>query len=142
MKPIKNLISALSGVAIGLALAENVMAYEIGDRVPDFTQMRKVWEVPWYHQPASKKGVMRFYSKNRDNAKDYVVHYLICGNKELLYAFFDNNENILYTDNDPSDGKIDGKTRGFKGKNIVNTSPSCPASILSPLSRFLKSLLR
>ena len=43
MKPIKNLISALSGVAIGLALAENVMAYEIGDRVPDFTQMRKVY---------------------------------------------------------------------------------------------------
>jgi hypothetical protein len=56
----------------------------------------------------------------------------------LLYAFFDNNENILYTDNNPSDGKIDRKTGNFKGKNIVNTSPSCPVStFLSPFLKFL-----
>ena len=76
-KPIKNLISVLSGVAIGLSLAGNVMAYEIGDKMPNWRNMPVYGSGIWSNG-RGKNGYWIVLDEKKDNSPDYKVMFNLC----------------------------------------------------------------
>ena len=118
-EPIKRLVSVLSGIALGISLSGNAMAYEIGDKMPDFkNKYFFVGEIPWNID--GKTGVRWGYTADEDDFPEFVVFHRKCGEDimEKPFAFHEYGKYILHIDKN-LDGRIDRKSIFPEGYPLI-----------------------
>ena len=107
-----------------IALGTSAIAYEVGDRMPDFSKGTFVSETMWFNSDMSKKGKLVEYDLDGDGVPDVAVAYRDCKGYKIVFGFYDFDK--LYLDNNPRDKIIDEVIdNNIVGRKVRDDAPPC-----------------
>lgn len=104
-------------------IATNVLAYEVGDRMPDFNSMDTIMEGKWFG--GGKRGKWIEVDQDGDGYADYRVVYQYCNKKmqKKPFSFYEIISGMIYLDKNKDE--IIEKKREYGGERISSDAPNC-----------------
>ena len=121
----KKTICGLIGATV--MAATSVFGADLGDKVPDLNEHQYVGHQVW--QDGKHQGTVELYADKQGQPAYTTVSPICDGKKGEPYAYMDLKKGMLYLDNAPTDGVIDGV---YTSKEIIesnrrmgNDAPKC-----------------